>query len=88
MSTKNKSKPIEIHYNDTLPLVFVDAIRTGHRKDGLTYMSLATQLPEYLIEQVRLVIPDESLYLIIDELCKTTNYFPQKPSQKTRRPSK
>jgi hypothetical protein len=88
MPAKNKAKPIEVYRNDTLPIVFVDAIQIGRRKDGLIYLSFATQIPDYIMEQVRLVVNDESLHMMVDELCQITDYFPEKPAKKTRRPSK
>ena len=88
MPTKNKAKPTEVYYNNTLPVVFVDAIMIGRRKDGLTYLSFATQLPDSIVEQVRLIVNDNSLYMIIDDLCRTAEYFPEKPSRKRRGSSK
>jgi hypothetical protein len=87
MPAKKKTKPQEICLNNTLPIFYVDTIATGHRK-GFNYLSFATNLPNRIVEQVRLIIDDESLYLIIDSLCRTTNHFPEKPIKKKRSPSK
>jgi len=82
MPTKKKATPQEIYINDALPTLYVDAITTAHRKDGFNYLSFATNIPDRIVEQVRLIIDDESLHRIIDDLCQTTNYYPEEPSQK------
>jgi len=90
MPTRKKASQ-EVHFNDDLPTLYVDTVATSRRADGLCYLSFATNTPPTpygIAEQVRLVIDDESLRIIIDDLCETTNYFPEKPSQKRRGPSK
>lgn len=87
MSNRKNSRPKEI-INNNLPILYVDGISTGHRGDGINYVSLTTNIPDYTIEQVRLTIDDNHLPGIIDALCETINYFPEKPSKKRRGPSK
>jgi len=82
MPTKKKATPKEIHLNNDLPTLYVDAVDTRHREDGINYLSFATNIPDRVVEQVRLIIDDESLHRIIDDLCQTTNYYPEEPSQK------
>jgi hypothetical protein len=77
-----------VHLNDELPVLYVDTCATSHRGDGLNYLSFATNTPNTpvgVVEQVRLIIDDESLKLILDSLCRTIDYFPEKPSKKRRR---
>ena len=88
MPARKKATPKEIHINNDLPSLYVDAIDTRHREDGVNYLSFATNLPDCLVEQVRLIVDDESLQRIIDDLCQAINYFPKKPSKKGRGSSK
>jgi len=88
MSAKRRAKPQEVYINNALPILYVDTMSIAHRKDGFNYLSFGTNLPDTIVEQVRLIIDDESLHLIIDDLCGSTNYFPEKPSKKERVPSK
>lgn len=77
----------QVHLNDGLPVLYVDTCATSHRGDGLNYLSFATNTPNTpvgVIEQVRLIIDDESLQLIIDDLCRSIDYFPEQPSKKRR----
>jgi len=87
MSTRKNSKPKEIINND-LPTLYVDGMSISHRADGINYVSLTTNIPDYIVEQVRLIIDDEHLRIIIDGLCKILDYFPEKPIKKRRGPSK
>lgn len=88
MPAKNTAKPKEVYINNDLPILYVDAVDTRHREDGVNYLSFATNLPDCIVEQVRLITDDKSLQRIIDDLCQTTNYFPKKPSKKGKNPSK
>ena len=88
MPTKKKATPREIHLNNALPTLYVDVVDSRHRKDGFNYLSFATDTPYRIVEQVRLMIYDEYLYGIIDDLCRTANYYPEKPSKKEGGPSK
>lgn len=88
MPAKNTAKPKEVYINNNLPILYVDAVDTRHREDGVNYLSFATNLPDRIVEQVRLITDDESLQRIIDDLCQTTNYFPKKPSKKGKSPLK
>lgn len=87
MPAKKKAEPEEIYINNDLPILYVDSIDTRHRKDGFCYLSLATGTPYRIVEQVRLMIDDESLQVIIDDLCQTINYYPEKPSKKRKKGS-
>ncbi len=87
MSNRKNSKDKEIIRND-LPTLYVDGITASHREDGINYVSLTTNTPDYTVEQVRLMIDDEHLQIMIDILCKIIDYFPEKPSKKRKRPSK
>ena len=88
MPARKKTTPKETYINNDLPILYVDAVDTRHREDGVNYLSFATNTPDLIVEQVRLIIDDDSLHRIIDDLCQTTNYFPEKPSKKRRGPSK
>jgi len=91
MPTRRKATRQEIYFNNDLPILYVDTVAISHRADGFNYLSFATDIPNTpyrIVEQVRLVIDDESLHIIIDELCRSTNYFPEKPRKKERGSSK
>lgn len=85
---KTTQEPKEVYVNNALPILYVDAINTRHRDDGFTYVSLATHTPYRLVEQVRLMIDDLAIHVIIDGLCQITNYYPKEPSKKQRGPAK
>lgn len=93
MPTKKEVSPqsTQVHLNDDLPVLYVDTCATSHSDDGMNYLSFATNTPNTpvgVVEQVRLIIDDKSLQLIIDALCRSIDYFPEKPSKKPRRSSK
>jgi hypothetical protein len=88
MPAKKKVSAREIRLNDDLPILYVDTCAISRRVDGFNYLSFATNTPNTpkgIVEQVRLIIDDESLHEIIDDLCRTTNYFVEKPRKKTKR---
>jgi hypothetical protein len=87
MSNRQNSRPKEITKNE-LPTLYVDGVTIGHRDDGMNYVSLTTNVPHYIIEQVRFIIDDEHLRGMIDVLCRSIDYSPEKTGKKPRRPSK
>jgi hypothetical protein len=82
MARKDKPTPQEIHMNNALPILYVDAISSRARQDGMIYVSLATNTPHLIAEQVRLMIDEASLQTVVDNLCETLGYYPQKPRRK------
>ena len=81
----------EVYLNDDLPILYVDTCAISSRKGGFNYLSFATNTPntaKSIVEQVRLIIDDKSLRVILDDLCKGINHFPEKPSKRLKRPSK
>lgn len=80
MPTRKKATPKETYINNALPTLYVDVMHIRHRKDGLNYLSFLTNIPDCVVEQVRFMIDDEHLHRIIDNLCRTTNYFPKATS--------
>jgi len=92
MPTRKKEAPEEapkeFYINNDLPILYVDDFDIRHRTDGMNHLSLTTNLPDQIVEQVRLMIDDEHLHDIIDYLCKSTGHFPKKPSRTKRLPSK
>lgn len=93
MSPRTKVSPEseEVHLNDNLPILYVDTCAVATRGDGINYLSFATGTPNTpvgIVEQVRLIIDDESLRSIIGALCRSIDYFPEKPGRKRKRPSK
>jgi hypothetical protein len=88
MPAKVKETPDKVYVNNNLPIIYVDALKTTRRTDGFNYLSFATSTPSGLVEQVRLMIEDQSLHVVLDDICKTINYFPKKTSKKEKGPSK
>ena len=84
MPNRKKDTPKETYINNDLPILYVDDVDTRHREDGINYLSFTTNLPDRFVEQVRLIIDDEHLHIIIDDLCLSTDYFPKKPSKRKR----
>lgn len=81
----------EVYLNDDLPILYVDTCALSTRKGGFNYLSFATNTPntaKSIVEQVRLIIDDESLRIMLDQLCKGINHFPEKPTKGRKRPSK
>ena len=67
----------KIVLNDTMPTLFVDGMMISTRTDGLHLIRLLTSLPKSIREQVRFIIPDEELKLIVDAICRYLNYTPR-----------
>ncbi len=88
MPTRKEATPKEIYINNELPVLYVDDVDTRHRADGINYLIFTTHLPDLLVEQVRLMISDEHLHEIINDLCKSTNYYPKRTGKTKRVPSK
>jgi hypothetical protein len=87
MPARKKAKPEEtkeIYINNDLPILYVDDVDTRHREDGMNYLSFTTNIPDRFVEQVRLMVDDEHLHQMIDDLCKTTDYFPKRPRKGKR----
>lgn len=87
MPTSKKVKPKETYYNNTLPTLYVDGVDTRHRNDNMVYLSFTTNIPNLIVEQIRLMVDEEHLHYMIDDMCRNVNYFPKKPkrSRKTER---
>jgi hypothetical protein len=88
MPAKKKATPDKVYINNNLPIIYVDALNTSRRTDGFNYLSFATSTPSGLVEQVRLMIEDESLRTLLDDICQTINYFPKKSRKEQKSPSK
>jgi len=81
----------EVHLNHDLPTLYVDNCAVSHRGDGMNYLSFATNTPNTpvrVVEQARLIVDDDSLKEILDVMCRSVDYFPEKPTKKRRRSTK
>ena len=87
MPTRKRATPKEVYTNDDLPILYVDTIDTRRREDGVTYLSFATNIPDRIVEQVRIMVDGESLRGMIDDLCRTSGYFPVRPAKKQTSPT-
>lgn len=93
MSPRERVSPQsqKVHLNDDLPTLYVDTCAVSHRGDGINYLSFATNTPNTpiaIVEQVRLIISHEALQEMLVALCRSIDYFPEKPSKKQRGSSK
>ena len=78
MPTREKATPKKTYINNDLPILYVDEVNARHRVDGINYLSFTTNLPDLFVEQVRLMIDDKQLHKIIDNLCRSTDYYPNR----------
>ena len=78
MPTRKISTPKETYINNDLPVLYVDDVVTRRRDDGMNYLSFTTNIPGLFVEQVRLMIDDKQLHKIIDNLCRSTDYYPNR----------
>lgn len=62
-----------------VPTIFSEQLRVAHRKDGMFLLSWLQSVPETFIEQARILVTKEHIKLIINSLCETANYYPEKP---------
>jgi len=92
MPTRKKEAPEEAPkeyiINNELPILYVDDVNYSHRTDGINHLSFTTNLPDQVVEQVRIMIQDEHLNTILSYLCESTGHFPRKPRKIKRPPSK
>ena len=82
MPTRKKAIPRETYINNNLPVLYVDDVDTHRRADGIYYLRFTTNIPDFIVEQVRLITNDDNLHLMIDDLCLNANYFPKRPGKK------
>ena len=82
MSTEKNRNITEVNLNNNLSTIYVDNIIPFRRNDGVYFIRCLSQLPQGLFEQARLMIDNEHIKSIINNLCKSADYYPTK-SQKT-----
>ncbi len=82
MSDNKRKKIPEIPLNENLSTLFVDNLMIATRSDGVNYLRFAAGLPGRLKEEARMMVPTESLKLMINALCNHCKYFPVKPKPK------
>ena len=83
-----KEAPKEYFINNELPILYVDDVNFSHRTDGINHLSFTTNLPDQVVEQVRLMIDDEDLNKMISYLCEPTGHFPRRARKTKKLPSK
>ena len=81
MPTNKKDKPKKKQVNNNLPTLYVDDVDMARREDGVNYLSFTTNIPDYIVEQVRFIVDDAHLRDIIEYLCEATNFYPKKPAK-------
>ncbi len=79
MPTEQKPPRVEF-LNDSLPTLFVDNIHLYTRNDGMSLLRFMSDLPEGRKEQARLMVTRDKLHALIDDMCRTLEYYPKKNS--------
>lgn len=82
MSGTAKTAKKEIKYMDQ-PTTHTDGIHMGCRQDGSVYLQLFSDTPEKLIENHRTMMSAEVVTRMIDVLCDTLDYYPEKKSKES-----
>ena len=80
--TERKAQLVEFIHNNNLASLWVDAFRVGIREDQIVSINFYAAQPEGQIEQARIVSAEEPLKNLINTLCKSIDYYPNKDSSK------
>ena len=75
---KKTKETIKLIGNENLLTVFVDNLIINKRTDSMYNLRFASNLPEGLKEQARMIIPEKNLMQMLDALCNLCNYYPVK----------
>jgi len=78
-SKPEKKKGVELMVNPALPVLAVDNLVLHVRSDNTCFLRFATQLPENLSEQVKIMVQRDKLEHMLDVICTNIGYFPEKP---------
>jgi hypothetical protein len=78
-----QQKPIlpPVRTNASLQTLFVDNVVVNTRKDGMNFIRFVVALPDGLYEQVRIMTNAKDIQRIIDSLCRSSKYYPLKPTE-------
>ena len=87
MADNKDERLVELKTNDGLPTLFIDNLVINTRSDKHYLVRFATELPEGLREQARVLVPEDHLKRMLDVLCKHVGHFPSKPKSKPKRAS-
>jgi hypothetical protein len=78
----SKTEKREIQYMDQ-PTTHTDGVHMGCRDDGSVFLQLFSDTPNKLIENHRTMMSAEAVTRVIDVLCDTLNYYPEKKSNES-----
>lgn len=85
MQTKRAPSPKEIKNVQSLPPIFVDGAIVSSRSDSMYYIRFVTHLPDAVQVQTAIMTSELPLKRIIDVLCESTNYYPDKRKGKNKK---
>ncbi|HDR15404.1 MAG TPA: hypothetical protein ENN79_08005 [Desulfobacteraceae bacterium] len=77
-ATEQKIKTAELYADMSLKSLWVDNLHVAIREDDVCFLRWSTSLPEGFFEQARLMSGKKQLKEMIDILCFTTDYYPEK----------
>ena len=86
MATKKEDKKKELPFIGKADpdVLFVDYLAIGSRPDGNSLLRFGSVIQEGIREQVRIMTPTQHVKKMIDAMCKTINYYPERPQKKDK----
>lgn len=75
----------KITLNYSMNSLWADNFQVGVREDNICLIRFLAALPEQLIEQSRIMTSRQNLMALIDLLCSTLNYYPEKPKKSPKK---
>lgn len=86
MSTKNRrSRELSVTLNNNLPVLHTDGLEIYSRDDKVFFIRFLVNTPAGVIEQCRFMVDQETLNEIIDNLCDSSKYYPDKVTKSKRK---
>ena len=76
--TEPQKKQPNLHFNSTLPNLWIDSMSLAVREDNICVLRFFTMLPEGVFEQSRIMTDKNKLRGIADAICSSLNYYPTK----------
>lgn len=77
-ATEPQIKTAELYADTSLKSLWVDNVQLAIREDDVCFCRWSASLPEGFFEQAKFMTGKKQLKEIIDTLCFTANYYPDK----------
>ena len=71
----------EFPINSNITTHYTDIVQTIHKSDGVSMLRFFTQLPAINFETCRIALPTHVVKNLVDILCHTLDYYPEKKSR-------